>query len=218
MNSHDRHAFDAKSFAQPRNSWSHGFLLKWLYFDYDNSPNNHNCEHSFTLLIALTWFQSLNGEKPLHAYILHILDAVPHKYSQTILISNRFTSHKVSNKLLSHDISQPSTYERYFGAMWMECVRRVFSVHVWPKPFICSDTLCKTRGSPCPYPWPPPFPLLDNTDGVLKAQKPSGSHDSCSPHSPLKIQASSLLKGLFCQGACSSKGPHWKHIFRLAKD
>ncbi len=135
MNSHDRHAFDAKSaywksFAQPRNSWSRGFLLKWLYFDYDNSPNNHNCEHSFTLLIALTWFQSLNGEKPLHAYILHILDAVPHKYSQTILISNRFTSNKVSNKLLSHDISQPSTYERYFGAMWMECVRRVFSVHV----------------------------------------------------------------------------------------
>lgn len=73
-------------------------------------------------------------------------------------------------------------------------------------------------GSPCPYSWPPPFPLLDNADGVLKAQKPSRSHGSCSPHSPLKIQASPLLKGLFCQGACASKGPHWKHICRLAKD
>ncbi len=37
------------------------------YWNYsiltDNSPNNHKCEHSFTLLIALTWFQSTCMEK-----------------------------------------------------------------------------------------------------------------------------------------------------------
>jgi len=100
------------------------------------------------------------------------------------------------------------------------CVfRYAFHVHVWPRPFIRSDTLCETCKVFHVHIYDlHPFPLLDNADSVLKAYRLCGSHGSCSPHSPLKIQASSLLKDLFCQGACASKGPHWKHICRLAKD
>lgn len=70
-------------------------------------------------------------------------NAILHKYSQTILISNRFAPNKVSNNLLSHDSSQSLTNERYFGAMWMECVRRASCLYA-----CVAETLHELRHSP----------------------------------------------------------------------
>lgn len=192
-----------------------GFLQKWLNFAHKNVPlypTNTLCP------ILLFWERA---SKTLWFSILAWNNAVPHKYSQTTLISNRFTLNKVSNNLLSHDSSQSSTWEVFWSHVDGVCEACVFRqafvhVYVWPRPFMRSDTFFQTLHV---YIYDlHPFLLLDNAGGVLKAQGPCGSQGSCSLHSSLKIQASTLLKGQFCQGAWASKGPHWKHICRLAKD
>lgn len=95
--------------------------------DLENAQNQSKCDRSFTLLTALTCIEKMPSMLLYSPYSNSEMMPLYTNIHKTILISNRFTPNKDSNKLLSHDTSQPLTYERYFGAMWMECVRRVSS-------------------------------------------------------------------------------------------
>ncbi len=141
-------------FALPRNSWSCGFLLKWLDFDYDNSPNNHKCEHSFTLLIALTWFQSTWMEKSFYMLIFSIFLMPSHTnihklywYPTGLLLIKLATSccHMISlNPQHMRGILWPRGW-----SVWGVCLQTCICpcVYVWPRPFIWSDTLWNARFS-----------------------------------------------------------------------